>query len=906
MFYIYRISVYSIVLYKMPPRIAKKTTGATTTVSKKKSSTTPSKNGYMTEKYISPSSSTEGFTHYLVIVESPSKCKKIEEFLGNRYQCIATKGHLREIEGLRAIHSKNQFEIVYTPISSKTRHIENMKTILSNYHYTNIFIASDDDREGEAIAWHICEIFGLPIDLTPRIVFHEITANAVQTAIEHPRTVDMNLVKAQHARQILDMQIGFKISPYLWKYIYSSKSSSLSAGRCQTPALRLVYDNEMEKKDDLDKRYKTTAYFFTQLTPFVLKKEWETEEKVETFLNHSMNYPYSLHVGESRDSVKQPPKPWNTSRILQAASNTMHASPKETMQLLQTLYQDGYITYMRTESMKYSKEFIEKASVYIEKEWNATYLPKKEDWKSLTANANNPHEAIRVTKIEVRTISKENPRLSTLYKMIWKNTIQSLMTAARYKCNTIEITAPLDTVYTHVLESPLFLGWQVVDSGRSGDGGTGGPENITQIQMKNESMLLYYKTVEQTKQSFSVDHIESILTVHLKHSHYSESTLIHKLEEIGIGRPSTFSLLVDTIQDRGYVKKTNVPGVSVQATDYKMKNGKITRQTQTKVFGAEKNKLVIQPMGILTIEFLLQYFGPIFSYAYSKNMEDELDKIASASASVSDTEKEKEPWYSICQHCQSEIKELSKQLNHLGKQTYPIDDLHSVAFQQYGPVIRKAKEDGTFEYKSIRKDIQLDLHKLKDSVYTLNELLEIPDENLGTYKNIPVYLKSGQYGVYIEYAGSHQSIRTIQKPTHLITLEDVLPFIEPDTYVQPVGQLENSGGNECKQSDDIEDIEDKEGENTEKKKSQKDPPTDAPILRRPPPMVENKNVLRTITPDMSIRKGKFGAYIYYKTGDMKNPEFFSLQKFKKGFQTCSKEELMKWIFDTHQIPKTNL
>jgi DNA topoisomerase-1 len=821
---------------------------------------------------------TKSFTNYLVIVESPSKCKKIEEFLGKNYKCIATKGHLREIEGLKSINTKGEFEIQFNITQSKKKHIESMREIIAEYHYTNIFLASDDDREGEAISWHVCELFHLPIDITPRIVFHEITEHAVRHAIDHPRIIDMNLVKAQHARQILDMSIGFKISPYLWKYIYSSKSASLSAGRCQTPALRLVYDNEMEKKstDILDYKYKTTALFFSHLTPFSLNHEFTTKEQVEHFLDisKSQTHTYTLHVCSDKESVKSHPKPFNTSRLLQTASNIMHSSPKETMQLLQTLYQDGYITYMRTESTKYSNEFIQKATGFIEKEWNSTYIGNVDVLRNKSTN--NPHEAIRVTKIECKMVPivKGNTRLSTLYKIIWKNTIQSCMSPAIYKCTPIEISAPMNYKYIYSVESPVFLGWQVVSTNTAF--GDDSPANITEIQSKNESMLLFYKTIQKTGQTFSTDLIESTLTVHSKHSHYTESTLIQKLEEIGIGRPSTFSLLVDTIQDRGYVKKTNVPGISVNCIDYKLKNNKIIQTENTKTFGAEKNKLVIQPIGILTIEFLIQYFQSIFSYEYSKNMEDELDKISN----MEETDIQQYKWYSICQQCNLEIKELSKKINHLGKQTYPIDTEHSLAFQQYGPVIRKQNADGTFEYKSIKKDVELDLQKLKDGAYTLNDLLEIENSYLGTYKDIPVYIRSGQYGAYIEYQDEKHNIRSIDKPLNSVRLEDILHLLDPE-YTSPAN-MENDGGENGDSSTSV---------------------IQVPSIRKPPPP-ENKNILRVITSDMSIRKGKFGAYVYYKRSDMKNPEFYSLKKFTKGFNTCDIEELKQWICTTYKITIT--
>lgn len=248
-----------------------------------------------------------------------------------------------------------------------------MKQTISKFSKENIILATDDDREGEAIAWHICEQFGLSTKTTPRIIFHEVTKNALLKAIKSPTTINLDLVKAQHARQVLDVIVGYKISPMLWKYLYNDSKNSLSAGRCQTPALRLVYDNEIEgkNKDNIQTYYKTTASFFEKNIHFNLNVEFQTKQEIEDHLKKSINHKHMLTISNPRDTTKSPPKPFNTSRLLQVASNILHISPSETMRLCQQLYQTGYITYMRTESTNYATPFLQEISKFIQKEYGS-------------------------------------------------------------------------------------------------------------------------------------------------------------------------------------------------------------------------------------------------------------------------------------------------------------------------------------------------------------------------------------------------------------------------------------------------------------------------------------------------------------------------------------------------------
>lgn len=773
------------------------------------------------EKSINPNAK------YLIIVESPSKCAKIESYLGDEYCCIASKGHIRTIEGLKSIDTKSTFIPKFSIIEEKQSQVEYMRPIISMFSKSNIILASDDDREGEAIAWHICEVFDLPVATTKRILFHEITKKAIVDAVNSPTIINMNLVHAQHARQVLDMVVGYKISPFLWKYLYHDKSNSLSAGRCQTPALRLVYDNDKEKSAGMETKYKTVGNFTTKNILFTLDHEFDTKEEITQFLETSKTHPHMIKVGSQKETIKSAPKPFNTSRLLQTASNICHMSPKETMSICQSLYQGGYITYMRTDSTKYSKEFLNKASEYIMKEWLKSEYIGKLDGLELK-DINNPHEAIRVTNINLRSLHDvDNPRTNTLYKLIWRNSVESCMADARYHSTGIKISAPTDKSYKYSVEIPIFLGWKIVN-----EKDDGGAEN----QNVPGSLLLYLQTLEKTGKPIAYNYIESTIVVRNKHQHYTEATLINTLEELGIGRPSTFASIVETIQERGYVKRMDLEGTNVKCVEYKLRGNVLETIEKDKIFGNEKSKLVLQPVGLMTVEFLSKHFQNIFEYDYTKTMEDKLDEVSSGKET---------DWAKICKTCYKEIGELAKPMKTLEKQVFPIDETHDFVFEKFGPVIRTRTEEGTFEYKPVKKTMKIDLEKLKNQEYTLDELYEIKNDCLGEYEGEPMVIKNGKFGPYVEWGTKRESIKKIDKALDQITLEDVIKFLEN----QPV----------------------------------------------------DKSILRVVTPELSIRKGKFGAYAYYKAANTSKPDFFNIKKFPEGFSTCDANVLIKWLEDTYKI-----
>jgi DNA topoisomerase-1 len=772
---------------------------------------------------------------YLIIVESPSKCKKIEEYLGEEYYCIATMGHIRHIDNLKSIDIKDTFMPKFSILEDKKGHIEAMRKVVKQFSKQNIYLASDADREGEAIAWHICETFGLSHETTKRIIFQEVTKPALMKAVREPTIINMNLVYAQIARQVLDIIVGFTISPFLWKYLFYDKGNSLSAGRCQTPALSLIYDNQCAKQTKhglVEALYKISGTFTTKHLKFDLDKEFKTSEQVLEFFEATKTFEHELDVGPKKDLIRAPPQPFHTSRLLQVASNVLHISPKETMNLCQQLYQSGHITYMRSESTLYSPVFLEQATKYIiDKYADSSYLGNLD--KIVNKDSSNPHEAIRVTHIEVTSLEKDSDaRLASMYRLIWKNTTESCMADAKYNTYALSITAPLENKYRHVLEIPVFLGWKKVSE----------IDSIKQ-QEQGSATILYLKSLS----SVNYEAVESHITIKNRHQHYTEASLIQTLEELGIGRPSTYASIVETIQDRGYVKCLDVEGERVNCTEYKMSrndNNSICEIVSEKTLGSEKNKLVIQSVGVLAIEFLKQYFQPIFTYEFSKHMEEKLDIVSTESSN----------WSSICKECYDEIVKLGSVLKKLGKQEFVLDETHVLAFEKMGPVIKEIinVDDGSnITFLPVKAGLHIDLEKLKTKQYTLEELLETKTSSLGKYLDEDVFLKHGKYGPYIQWKEMSIGIKDI--------------MVDKDTVVT-LGQITHL-------------LEAKDA-------------SSSPI----------NNLLRWIRePDISIRKGKFGPYVYYQTKAMKKPTFYNIKKFKEGLFACTSESLIAWLNETYKI-----
>ena len=480
-------------------------------------------------------------------------------------------------------------------------HIRELKSFITHFEKENIYLATYLDREGETIAY-FCYLYLMPdyeIDHVKRIVFNEITKDALRKAVNNPQNINMKLVNSQQARQMLDVIIGYKISPLLWKYAYHSKDNTLSAGRCQTPALRLIYDNFVAiNGEKIEKTFKTVGNFID--IDFSLNKDFNLIEQVEAFMEKSRNFDHEMTILPSKNSERSQPKPYNTAKLLQEVTHLMNLSPKGVMDLCQILYQDGHITYMRTDSKKYSIEFLEKAQKYVVSQYGDKFVGNLTLLKN--TDSKDPHEAIRVTNIGNMKIEKD-PKLNRLYQIIWTNTVESVMSPAIYELVQCKISAPDNLYYSQTIETPIFNGWKAVKHILKVD---------VDVQSKNKALLLCLTNVASASKhnDLQFKYISSEETMNKKTTHYTESGLVKKLEELEIGRPSTYAMFLETLLQRGYVKKEDVEEIKYDAMCFKISrdNTNIVKCEKPKKIAKEHNKLLIQPLGVLIIEFLVKYF----------------------------------------------------------------------------------------------------------------------------------------------------------------------------------------------------------------------------------------------------------------------------------------------------------
>ncbi len=689
----------------------------------------------------------------LIIVESPAKCDKIQEYLGPGYRCIASYGHIRELPSLKNIDIKNNFTPSYE--ITKKKQVDILKQEIKKA--SEIILATDDDREGEAIAWHLCDVFKLDVTKTKRIVFHEITKDALINALKTPRKVNMNLVKAQQSRQILDVLVGFKVSPMLWKLVSNSKKDAeLSAGRCQTPALKLVYENQREIDNaKVDLIYNPIGLFTNLSIKFELypKDKINNDDDMIAFLKESISFKHIFNCNEPSKIKRCPPDPFNTSKLQQASSNEFSYSPKETMRICQNLYEAGHITYMRTDSTKFCKEFIDKVSKFIERTYEKKYFNSSLELDELTDTA---HEAIRPTDISLQELDDNfDSKHNKVYKLIWKNSLQSCMSEATGSSITATILAPLNYKYKYSTEFFDFAGWKILDKGFSLEN-----NKYTYLKTIKPDSVIEYKS------------IMSNLSIKGSKSHYTEARLVQLLDEKGIGRPSTYSSIVDKIQTRGYVKKEDVVGKKMECTDFTINNSlnEIVQSKREILVGNEKSKLVIQPLGIIVMEFLEKNFNSIFNYDYTKNMEDSLDKISCGEME----------WVEICDLCNKELDLLLDEVKSTNKIEMTIDDNNTYIIGKYGPVIKCVDDKEGVSFKPVKKDV--DIHKLQNGEYSIDEIVKKDDDNniiLGKYDDHDLIIHKGKYGLYVTWGEKSRHLKELgNKPIENVLFEDVIEILD--------------------------------------------------------------------------------------------------------------------------------
>jgi len=782
----------------------------------------------------------------VVIVESPAKCKKIEEYLGEGYKCIASYGHFREIKSLSDIDVENNFEIKFTQSILKIKRdaVKNMIGLSRVVGKQNVVIATDDDREGEAIGWHICDILGLDVSCTRRIIFHEITPSAVKNAMLSPTVLNMNLVNAQKCRQVIDMFVGFRISPVLWKrFTYgkaSGKGGSLSAGRCQIPCLKLVYENELiirqhiGGENDGASAFRVSGRFGSKRTTFVLQHEFHNKEGVLSFFDRMnengfgvRSLPHIFSRDKPRDAHVSAPKPLTTSRLQQVASNELSMSPKDVMSCAQKLYEHGLITYMRTDASHYSSEFIDTVRQRIMSTFNSDRYVSPTLFLLSSSGCDSAHESIRPTNIATDNIDGMlsdgvSVREIRLYKLIWRVTMESCMSNAIYSKMKCKVQSPLSESweFIHDASMPVFMGWKAVKYGVD----VTNIKTLVEIDDNGEKKdnecdekdAYAYLSLLRSGEAISFEDICAEERVSKPPLHYTEAKLVQILEAKGIGRPSTFSSLVDKIQDRGYVTKTNVPGEIYCCEDvYMSSDGKIENTEREVVVGGEKNKLVLQPVGEAVVTYLQDHFSDLFDYDYTKNMEDDLENISNGCMS----------WNDPCDCIIKDIDRLLLSMKPSDKEKYnvEIDNKTNLVMGRYGPVIKNAEMIDGVNNVTFTSSIDTKEDAIRES------------EQSEWGENIPV-IKKGRFGLYVEWGASKISLKGFgNRPPENISLDEIRDVLESHRIGKGPG------------------------------------------------------IVRQLDNDTSVRRGKSESlYIFYQTKKMKKPKFF---RMPKGINDKNMEEI---------------
>ena len=567
----------------------------------------------------------------LVIVESPAKAKTIEKYLGSDFKVLSSVGHIRSIAkktktGTPPIDIENGFATTYEIDPDKKKVITELKKAVKAVGPTNVWLATDEDREGEAIAWHLCEVLKLDPATTKRIVFHEITKPAIEAAIKSPRTVDMNLVRAQQARQILDRIVGFELSPVVWQKVPGGKS----AGRVQSPAVRLLVEREREiTAFASSSQFKVSAVFTHSGQEFKaeLKQRFDTEEQAHSFLASLDGASFTVTDITKSPSTRNPAAPFTTSTLQQEANSKLGFSSKATMASAQKLYQEGRITYMRTDSVNLSGQAIASATDYIKRLYGVDYSHVRK-FKTKSASAQEAHEAIRPTDISREEVSGSEYD-QKLYDLIRRRTLASQMAPAKLENTTITIAIHTNARGALSASSPS----------EDGDGGRQNPQNLIfeskgqvvifdgflRVYGGKEDSLLPSVTSGDTVQPFS---LEARQVFARPPARYTEGALVKKLEDLGIGRPSTYATIINTVQVRGYAEKGESEGTPRDTIVLQLIDGSVEREVIQEKTGSDRGKLVPTPAGELISDFLGNHFGQIVDYGFTAKVEEHFDDIA--------------------------------------------------------------------------------------------------------------------------------------------------------------------------------------------------------------------------------------------------------------------------------------
>ena len=739
----------------------------------------------------------------LVIVESPAKAKTIEKFLGADYKVMSSYGHICDLKKKDLSINIDTFEPIYEIPADKKKVVAELKEAARKAEM--VWLASDEDREGEAISWHLFETLGLKPEKTKRIVFHEITRNAILHAIETPRDIDTNLVYAQQARRVLDRIVGFKLSPILWRKV----KPALSAGRVQSVAVRLIVEREREIKDFVpEASYRVVAIFkldidgSEQEVRADYSERFKTKKEAYAFLEKCKGVEFKVKDIQTKPLKKLPAAPFTTSTMQQEATRKFGFTVMQTMMLAQRLYESGKITYMRTDSVNLSTLCIDSCRKVISESMGDEYV-KSRQYTQKAKGAQEAHEAIRPTYMDNQSIDGTAPE-KRLYELIWKRTIASQMADAEIEKTTVSITSPkIDGEFTVSGEIVKFDGFLRVyresrdDDAAESQESQGLPE-FRKGQKLEFSQISAYERFTQHPQRFN------------------EAALVHKMEELGIGRPSTYAPTIGTIQQREYVLREDIEGTKRECDMLRLENGNIKEQTITEVYGTEKSKLVPTDIGMVVNDFLIEYFPDIMNYNFTAQVEKEFDDIADGDKQwksvISDFYDKFSPAVNSAMTLKNEHKVGERMLG-----TDPISGKPvSVKIGRYGPIVQigSAEDDDKPRFAQMNKGQTIENITLDEAL----ELFRLP-RNLGEFEGTEVSVGTGRFGPYIRHDKFYVSLTGVADPL-TITLEEAVRLIQ------------------------------------NKRES------------------ESRKVLKTFpsNPDMEVMNGRYGAYIAYQGSNYKIPK----------------------------------
>jgi DNA topoisomerase-1 len=698
----------------------------------------------------------------LVIVESPAKAKTIEKFLGKDYKVMSSYGHIRDLKKKEMSIDIKTLEPEYEIPEEKEKLVKELKS--SAEKAEKVWLASDEDREGEAISWHLCEVLGLDEEKTSRIVFHEITKPAILEAIEHPRHLDMNLVNAQQARRVLDRLVGFKLSPILWRKV----KPALSAGRVQSVAVRLIVEREREIQNFKSEPYYSVSGIFaitnadgsqTEVKA-TLAQRLKTHKEVEQFLEQCKEANYQVDAVVKKPMKRTPAPPFTTSTLQQEAARKLGFTVSQTMMVAQHLYEHGQITYMRTDSVNLSGLCINASKEEITNLYGTEYS-KVRQYHTSSKGAQEAHEAIRPTYMNQQTI-EGTVQERRLYELIWKRTIASQMADAEIEKTTVNISiSSSDLQFVAQGEVVKFDGFIKVYRESVDDEDTQEEESHILPPME-EGMELTRREIQATER-FSQGP-----------QRYTEASLVHKLEELGIGRPSTYAPTISTIQQREYVQKGDRKGDERLYTIDTLKGKVITQKSRKEMVGSEKGKLLPTDIGIVVNDFLMKYFPGIMDYNFTAKVEQDFDKIAEGGEKWTDMMKSFyktfEPTVEKTMNTRQEHKAGERQLGKDPESGKPV----FVKIGRFGPVVQigSADDDEKPRFAQLPSDKSMETLTLEEAL----ELFQLP-RTLGDFEGSPVVIGAGRFGPYVLHQKKYTSLPKESDPM-AVTLDEAVSLIK--------------------------------------------------------------------------------------------------------------------------------